>query len=114
MVEGNEAGRRRGAVTVLALFVGLLFGAVPAAQAGPDGRAQLGSQELVKRGVPLRSALRSQSDDCQADSALLPPAPTIVAESLCARPAAALCSTGWSPGRRTRPTAYRARAPPAD
>jgi hypothetical protein len=113
VIDGNEAGRKRGAVTVLALFVGLLFGAVPTAQAGPDGRAQLGSPDLGKRGAPLRTSIRAQSDDRDTDSATLPPAPTIVTESLSARPAAAPFSTGWSPGPRPRFAAYRARAPPA-
>lgn len=112
MIDGNEARRKRGAVTALALFVGLLFGAVPTAQAGPDSRARLGAPELAKR-TPLRSSIRTPSEDRETDSATLPPAPTIVTEALCARPAAASFSTGWSPGPRLSLTAYRARAPPA-
>ena len=113
MIDGREMKRKPGAVTVLALLVSFLFAAAPAAQATPASRAQLGSAEQVKHVAPLRSSIRSQSDDGDGDSILLPPAPTIVTESVCARPAAPLCSTGWSSGPRLSLTAYRARAPPA-
>lgn len=113
MNDGRVDKRKPGAVTVLALLVSFLFAATPAAQANPPGRAQLGSVEQVKHAVPLRTGMRSQSDDADGDNLLLPPAPTIVTEALCARPAAPLCSTGWSSGPRSSLTAYRARAPPA-
>lgn len=113
MVSGSEMKRKPGAVTVLALLVSFLFAATPAAQASPAARAQLGSTEQVKHVAPLRTSIRSQSDDRDGDSVLLPPAPTIVTEQVCARPASASCSTGWTPGERTSLTAYRARAPPA-
>ena len=113
MVSGSEMKRKPGAVTVLALLVSFLFAATPAAQANPSGRAQLGSTEQVKHVAPLRTSIRSHSDDRDADSALPPPAPAIVTEQICARPAAPLCSTGWSSGPRANLTAYRARAPPA-
>lgn len=113
MVSGSEVKRKPGAVTVLALLVSFLFAATPAAQANPAGRAQLGSVEHVKHATPLRTSIRSQSDDRDGDSVLLPPAPTIVTESVCARPATPLCSTGWSSGPRSSLNAYRARAPPA-
>ncbi len=113
MVDGSDVKRKPGAVTVLALLVSFLFAATPAAQASPAGRAQLGATEHVKHAVPLRTSIRSQSDDRDGDSVTLPPAPAIVTQSICARPAAPLCSIGWSAGPRTSLTAYRARAPPA-
>ena len=113
MIDGSEAGRKRVAVTALALFVGLLFGYSPAAQAKPDSRTQLGSPDYVKRVAPLRTSLRTQADDAEPEAGLAPPTPTIVTERLSTRPATASCSVGWSPGPRTSLTAYRARAPPA-
>ena len=113
MIDGREMKRKPGAVAVLALLVSFLLAVPPAAQANPAGRAQLGSAEQVKHAAPLRTSIRSQSDDRDGDSVLLPPAPAIVTESVCARPATPFCSTGWSSGPRPSLTAYRARAPPA-
>lgn len=112
MIEGDDTKRKPGAVTVLALLVSFLFAATPAAQARPAGPIQLGSSEQSKQTPQLRTSIRSQ-DDRDGDSIALPPAPTIVTETLCARPAAPLCSTGWSSGPRPSLHAYRARAPPA-
>ncbi len=113
MIDGSDYKRKPGAVTVLALLVSFLFAATPVAQANPTGRAQLGSTELAKHAAPLRTSIRSHSDDRDGDSVLLPPAPAIVTQSICTRPATPLCSTGWSSGPRPSLTAYRARAPPA-
>jgi len=113
VIDGRVDKRKPGAVTVLALLVSFLFAATPAAQANPTGRAQLGSAEHVKHAAPLRTSIRSHGDDRDLDNVVLPPAPAIVTESLCARPAAPLCSTGWSSGPRPSLNAYRARAPPA-
>jgi hypothetical protein len=114
MVDGEDLKRKRGAVTVLALLVSLLFGYGPAAaQAQSDGSARLAPAELAKRTVPLRTSLRSQADDPDSEEAFVAAPPRVVTETGAARPAAApACFTGCGVPH-PRPLAYRARAPPA-
>ena len=112
MLDGAELKQKRGAATVLALLVSLLFSYAPAAgQVESDRTARLGPTELVKRAALVRASVRAEADD--EDPVLLPPPPRVQTETATIRPAGTFWPVQISSAARSAPHAYQARAPPA-
>ena len=112
VLDGAELKQKRGAATVLALLVSLLFSYAPAAaQVESDRTARLGPTELVKRAALVRASVRAEADD--EDPVLLPPQPRVHTETTTIRPAGTFQPVQISSAARSAPRAYRARAPPA-
>ena len=115
VLDEAQARTKRGAVTVLAFFVAMLFaqgGAVSAAQLDARNTARLGQADFSKPALAHRAAVRGQADEGDGD-VLLPPPTRVESAALTRRPAAdaaPLVSAGPPALRRA---AYRARAPPA-
>jgi hypothetical protein len=118
VLDEAHSEKKRGALTVLALFIAVLLGQSGVASAAElDARGpRLGQSDPGRStAAALRTIGRSAGEEADADDALaiLPAGPKARRDIISARAAgegqAFLVSAGGSP----RPVGYRARAPPA-
>lgn len=117
MLQDEERERKQGALTVLALFIAVLFGQGGVASAAElDNRAtRLGQSDAARQGAILRTIARGTAEEADPDDALaaLPPLPRVQRDRVSFGPANEAAPRDDFDSSADRPLPYRARAPPA-